>query len=668
MPGRSNLSTTLAHRKRRIQDISEANDALFTPSVSDSDSVGLRPTTPMETPILRKNGQDNMTYIVGLDFGTTMTSISYYRFKSGRRPAKVPQSKIKDITDWPSAGRDQQRGEVPSESLYLDGSYYWGYQARQKLEQFHYSGGTSGLAGRLIRFTKLLLTDPELSEEDETDNQLREVRETLRHLGKTVHDAVKDYLVEVFRFAKDYLTDEVNFTESSEVELSLSVPAGWPIEASWSLQQIVREAASETAFGQVSSFFIINEPEAASAFALDHVVGGTNVSRRETFMVCDAGGGTVDVTTYTVEHKSPFRLIEAVPPCGGNFGSTCVNRAMESDLVEDLKDEPCFSQNKISMEHQLSHNLFRKFENDVKRNFDNGDALQGDAYLELYGLDENPSKGFGRGMIILKRDRVMGWFVPSLEGIAGLIQQQLDACAKTGLRVQKIILFGGYARSKTLQSFLRKRFSRHPKVVSPKAGVFETTVSRGTVYRAIDKSKGPLRQTIANIGILQTEPYNPKKFAAHREAPPDRNGLNKKKYVYGTVQWIIKKGQLADYNESVQESNHRVIPVDQPWKIKQSIYYNPLIENPQDHYPVDHPKNAGSRWADTVMFDLTSAKERHPLQAKGQGDDRHYEVHYELLVELQGRNLKVSVVYPPGGEVQGTKEIVVAACFRPGTE
>lgn len=313
MPGSLGLSTTLAHRKRRFRDISEANDGPATPPASENDSVGLQPSTPKKTAVARKNGQDNMTYIVGLDFGTTMTSISYYRFKSGRRPAKVPPGKIKDITDWPSAGRDQQRGEVPSESLYLEGSYYWGYEARQKLEQFNYSGGESGLASRLIRFTKLLLTDAELSEDDETDDQLREVRETLSHLGITVHDAVRDYLVEVFRCAKKYLIDEVNFTESSEVELSLSVPAGWSIEASWSLQQIVREAATETAFGQVSSFFIINEPEAASAFALDLTVGGTNVSvcdisfasvttsrlifpniqRRETFMVCDAGGGTV---------------------------------------------------------------------------------------------------------------------------------------------------------------------------------------------------------------------------------------------------------------------------------------------------------------------------------------------------------------------------------------
>lgn len=76
---------------------------------------------------------------------------------------------------------------------------------------------------------------------------------------------------------------------------------------------------------------------------------------------------------------------------------------MESDLVEDLKDEPCFSQNKKSMEHQLFHRMFRRFENDVKRNFDPGNSEQRGEYLELYGLEENPSKGFGRDVIILEK-------------------------------------------------------------------------------------------------------------------------------------------------------------------------------------------------------------------------------------------------------------------------
>ncbi|KAJ5748239.1 uncharacterized protein N7511_009935 [Penicillium nucicola] len=607
----SRLSTTLTHRKRTFQEISDAHGAPVTPSVSDSDSIGVQTATPTRKQNCRKNGHDNMAYIVGLDFGTTMTSISYCRFKSDKRPAKVPRDKIKDITDWPSAGRDQQRGEVPSESLYLGDEYYWGYQARQKLEEFHYSGGVSDTAGRLIRFTKLLLAEPDLMEKDEADSQLRDVRETLRHLGKTVPDAVRDYLIELFRFAKDYLKDQVNFTESNEVELSLSVPAGWPIEASWSLQHIVREVATEVSFGQISSLFIINEPEAASAFAFD-TVGGTNISVRDistavnlgngltgssvkrggTFMVCDAGGGTVDVTTYTVEQKSPFRLIETVPPSGANCGSTCVNRAMESDLLQMLREEPCFDRNRTSIEHQLSHNLFRKFENELKRNFDSGEGLVGSAYLDLHGLEENPAKGFGKGMITVKRDQVMGWFQPSLKGITDLIHQQLGACADIDVRVQKIILFGGYSQSKTLQNFLKQRIS-HPKIVCPRASAFETTVSRGTVYRAVDKSKGPLRQAIANIGILQSEPFDPEQYPSHRQVHPGRNHHNKKRYIFATAQWIIKKGHLADWNQSVREENHRVIPVDQPWVIKQSIYYNALIDNPQDHYPVDHPQNEG---------------------------------------------------------------------------
>lgn len=123
-----------------------------------------------------------------------------------------------------------------------------------------------------------------------------------------------------------------------------------------------------------------------------------------------------------MKQKSPFRLEEAVPPTGripplrnleisfdliyclgGDYGSTCVNQAMEDDLRDMLKGDPSFSKNRKSMEHQLSHNLFRKFENEVKRNFDSGEDIDGYAYLGLHGLEENPSKGFGKGMIQVKR-------------------------------------------------------------------------------------------------------------------------------------------------------------------------------------------------------------------------------------------------------------------------
>ena len=76
---------------------------------------------------------------------------------------------------------------------------------------------------------------------------------------------------------------------------------------------------------------------------------------------------------------------------------------------------------------------------------------------------------------------------------------------------------------------------------------------------------------------------------------------------------------------------------------------------------------AGSLWAETVTFDITEARNQYPLRPRRRGDGKYYEVHYELLVKLQGRNLNVSVAYPPGGPIQGSVDVSVVACFQPGT-
>jgi hypothetical protein len=133
------------------------------------------------------------TFVIGLDFGTTMTSVSYYKFNSQDRPATVARNAIKSITNWPHSGRDQSKGEVPSEGLYLEGEYFWGYEARPKLKHAQCSGESLNASNRLIRFAKLILEKPGL-ELDDTD-AIREMKETIRNLGKSVKDVITDYLV-----------------------------------------------------------------------------------------------------------------------------------------------------------------------------------------------------------------------------------------------------------------------------------------------------------------------------------------------------------------------------------------------------------------------------------------------------------------------------------------
>lgn len=70
----------------------------------------------------------------------------------------------------------------------------------------------------------------------------------------------------------------------------------------------------------------------------------------------------------------------------------------------------------------------------------------------------------------------------------------------------------------------------------------ETLVSRGAVYRAIDKTKGPSRKIMANIGILQHEEQN-SSFAGHRDAHTHAkpSKVNKRRYINDCVNWIIRK-------------------------------------------------------------------------------------------------------------------------------
>lgn len=61
----------------------------------------------------------------------------------------------------------------------------------------------------------------------------------------------------------------------------------------------------------------------------------------DTFVVCDAGGGTVDLISYTIAQLKPIlKVVEAAPGDGYCCGSTFLNRNFERYLVSILGQEP----------------------------------------------------------------------------------------------------------------------------------------------------------------------------------------------------------------------------------------------------------------------------------------------------------------------------------------
>jgi hypothetical protein len=117
----------------------------------------------------------------------------------------------------------------------------------------------------------------------------------------------------------------------------------------------------------------------------------------------------------------------------------------------------------------------------------------------------------------------------------------------------------------------------------------------------------------------------------------------------------------------------------------------------EPHYQLSHPKNegkkiaglnmvvadpalSGAEIAGEVVVDMTFLKTERRLQPVGPYPDsksgrRFYDVEFDLVIKVDGRNLKFEARWPRRkegenalGQVQASGQIAIAAAFLPGTE
>jgi len=99
--------------------------------------------------------------------------------------------------------------------------------------------------------------------------------------------------------------------------------------------------------GTGANLHIISEPEAAAMYALD-VMDPHNIKVNDTFVLCDAGGGTVDLISYKVSALKPtLKISEANPGSGTLCGSSFLNRFFNKYLEDKLGREPAFDEDVI---------------------------------------------------------------------------------------------------------------------------------------------------------------------------------------------------------------------------------------------------------------------------------------------------------------------------------
>ncbi|KAK1060009.1 hypothetical protein LTR74_012230, partial [Friedmanniomyces endolithicus] len=472
-------------------------------------------TTPVAAP------QDKL--IVGVDFGTTYSGVA--------AAYSANPDDIDIIKTWPG-GNGITSDKVPTEIAYdhapaaevspispEDGGakevakpvgIRWGFQFKPEETR--------------LRCIKLFLDRnqrlPHFVSPLETAAQLRKCE-------RTVMDAVSDYLTKIYKHTMETLNRRYgeSFVNSTPVEFVLTVPAVWSDAA----KNATLQAAERAGMGNRHELKLISEPEAAAVYTL-RSIQPSRLKVGDNYIVCDAGGGTVDLIAYKVTQLNPLRVEESAVGTGGLCGSAFLNYRFQDHVKSRIGAERY--ENMREKKPKTWQMGLRYFEEFVKRNFN--EEEHSEVNVPFPGLPDDEEAGLDSGFLILSAAQVKTIFEPVIAHVIELVEGQVDAIkSKSGL-VSGIILVGGFGQSNYLYTRLKQHFNSPKLAASPPPPYTEqpthavaaapqqsvevlqplhawTAVVRGAVLRGMEGSMVEKRRSRWHYGTSYATVFDEKK-------------------------------------------------------------------------------------------------------------------------------------------------------------
>lgn len=116
-------------------------------------------------------------------------------------------------------------------------------------------------------------------------------------------DVVTDYLRSLCEHTVKVLELKIGraFKGMMTLDFVIMVPAMWPEKA----KAVAFSCAERAGFGKAFKLRIISEPETATMHAL-HASSPHGLEVGDKIVLCDAGGGTVDLTTFSIPQLTPI--------------------------------------------------------------------------------------------------------------------------------------------------------------------------------------------------------------------------------------------------------------------------------------------------------------------------------------------------------------------------
>ncbi|KAJ6619054.1 hypothetical protein B0H10DRAFT_1794150 [Mycena sp. CBHHK59/15] len=422
---------------------------------------------------------DEGKLVIAIDFGTTFSGVAY-------GSSRIASGKIQQILNWPGSSETFRKACacwfnqcIPTCLLYdEDGRILaWGLEAKN----------ASPMPGTARYEWFKLFLDPRALREGAAalDPRLPELPD-----GKTPTDLITDFMSCLWEYAREQITRDIGaVADLNSADVWLTVPASWDARGC----ALMRDAALMAGLVQSAHagdgawrarLHIISEPEAAAVHCA-RLTALHTLRAPQTFVVCDAGGGTVDLAVYQITGDSGsvhLEIAELAARSGANCGSLFLDLRFRALVQTLLADHPAHLEpaSLASFMHSFSEAdklAYAGYEDDETTFYFN--------CFNVEGARDDRRVGLVNGQLAipghLLREAV---FDPVVDEVLHLIHTQLTALpAQTA---DALLLVGGFAGSAYLMERVETTFrARIPLIARPPDA--DTATLRGAARHALER-------------------------------------------------------------------------------------------------------------------------------------------------------------------------------------
>ncbi|KAI6046624.1 actin-like ATPase domain-containing protein [Pisolithus marmoratus] len=404
---------------------------------------------------------------ISIDFVLSLTYHVCFKLQA-YASSRIHSGTIQQILHWP--GSFETFRKVPTCLLYDEHGQViaWGLEAKN----------ASPMPGTYrCEWFKLFLEPRALRDESAVDPRLPQLPP-----GKNAINLIVDFLSCLWEYAKEEITREIGaVADLNTADVILTCPAAWDAKGC----DLMRGAAIDAGLVQSAHagdtnwrdrLQIITEPEAAAV----HCARLTDLHKlrpSQNFMICDAGGGTVDLAVYKITGQmANLEIAEMCARSGANCGSLFLDLRFRELVRTLLADHPAH------LDPASLAYFMHAFSQTDKLEF-KGES-DDDTYFHFTCFNpedpHDPSVGLINGELAIPGTLIRREvFDPVVNQVLELIEDQHK---RVDQRIDALLLVGGFAGSEYLFKKVEERFSAKMRVIARPSDADTATVRGATLY------------------------------------------------------------------------------------------------------------------------------------------------------------------------------------------